>query len=87
MDAITQDTLIRSLYAKLKIILGLLTSGTPDLAEMAKATIFVARVLHFDLGLAGVWTHDMKELCSDLSQSLVDLIMVSLAEEMSSHNR
>lgn len=83
LDSITQDTLLRSLYAKLKIILGLLTSGTPDPAEIAKATIFVARVLHFDLGLAGVWAQDMKDLCSDLAQLLVDLIIVSPSEKRS----
>lgn len=83
IDSYAQQELVSTLYTTLQSISNYLSSpaglNLPEsYGPLATATIFLARVLQFDLGFPGVWIDWMKDHCDDLSQTLSQLIIVRL---------
>ena len=81
IDASAQQELVATLYSILESIRSHLSGsaalGFPEsYRQLATATIFLARVLQFDLGFPGVWIQWMKDHCDDLCQTLSQLIIV-----------
>jgi mediator of RNA polymerase II transcription subunit 12, fungi type len=82
LDPAIRESLISTVYSLLRGIGEHLSSGQvtyslEDLKTWTSATIFLARVLQFDLGFPGVWTQWLKDRCEEVSQMLSNLILVS----------
>lgn len=80
LDAPVQDGLIVTIKEILSAILADLTSDRPahDPKKLAELSIFIARIIQFDIVFSGAWTQYLKRQCEELCDVIVQLALVSL---------
>ena len=82
LDPETQDTLLPAICARLEQAEAIFGRRVPDISTdgqrrvYTSCTIFLARILQFDLGFSELWTPTTKELIPRLTSTLLQLLLV-----------
>ncbi|EGO25090.1 hypothetical protein SERLADRAFT_368519 [Serpula lacrymans var. lacrymans S7.9] len=79
VDIPTQEMLVTVIYGMFNTVESLLTSAADDSETASQAThtlVFLARLLQFDLGFAGMWTSKFREAASNLCTTLFRLVLL-----------
>ena len=82
LDVWVQDRLVHALHERFAAVLPMIKKAWSEGGDietrrsLAEATVILARLLQFDLGLVDAWTLEMQKLCEPLCANIFQLILV-----------